>query len=441
MKSHRSHPSLSFGSIFGRGSQPDSPVHDETRSESPQPTCRERGREKHNSKRHSFFSHHALGKVSEALGLEEEHKEAGDGWQEFRKGTYTFPVSFEIPSHMPTSLECDGGSVKWKLVAKVRRPGVFTSKLTATREVQVVSIPAESDVDITGDILIEKPWDDQLQYLFHISRKVLTIGSSFNVEMSFMPLAKIQMYKIAVDLEERVDSYVSGMNMTRTVTNSHNLLLLECDDETKPVLPLSQDDPHAFEQSPLATLRHHGSRSDVVSQFLGPGPWPIRVNLHLPADCNVLHPTSRSRESAIHVTHALRFTMRLTRGDVPLDPRTNKRKLFEVVVRTPVHVLSCYARAEYSALPRYSETLDESAMQASQTPECPCVAERARRAREGNTPRFANLISPALFGEVPNDLLERTLAYERLVSGHESVLGDAPPAYDAGPMRAAVVSV
>jgi hypothetical protein len=102
---------------------------------------------------------------------------------------------------MPTSLECDGGSVKWKLVAKVRRPGVFTSKLTATREVQVVSIPAESDVDTTGDILIEKPWDDQLQYLFHISGKVLTIGSSFNVEMSFMPLAKIQMYKLAVDLE------------------------------------------------------------------------------------------------------------------------------------------------------------------------------------------------------------------------------------------------
>jgi hypothetical protein len=248
--------------------------------------------------------------------------------------------------------------------------------------------------------------------------------------------------------------------MTRTVTNSHNLLLLQCDDETKPVLPLSQDDPFAFEQSPLATLRHHGSRSDVVSQFLGPGPWPIRVNLHLPADCNVLHPTSRSRDSAIHVTHALRVTMRLTRGDVPLDPRTNKRKLFEVVVRTPVHVLSvrsanlrsqsfrltmrapqCYARAEYSTLPRYSETLDESALQASQTPECPCVAERVRRAREGNTPRFANFMSPALFGEVPNDQLERTLAYERLVSGHENVLGDAPPAYDAGPMRAAVVSV
>lgn len=440
-KSHRSHASLSFGSIFGRSSQPDSPVYDESRPESPQPLGRERGREKNGTKRHSFFPHHALGRVSEAFGLEEEHKGVGDGWQEFRKGTYTFPISFEIPSHMPASLDCDGGSVTWKLVAKVRRPGVFTSRLAATREVQVVSIPAESDVETTGDLLIERPWDDQLQYLFHISGKVFAVGSSFNVKMSFMPLAKVQMYKLAIDLEERVDSYVGGMNMVRTVTSAHNLLNLQCDDESKPLLPLSQDDPLAYERSPLATLRHLGSRSGVVSQLLGPGPWPISANLHLPADCTLFHPTSRSRDSTIHVTHALRFTMRLTRGDGSVDPKTNKRKLFEVVVRTPVHILSCYARAEYTTLPRYSETLDERAMQAAQAPACPCPAERTRRAREGNTPRVdANyLMSPAQFGEVPNDLLERTLAYERLVSGHESVLGDAPPAYDAGPtMRTAV---
>ena len=135
--------------------------------------------------------------------------------------------------------------------------------------------------------------------------------------------------------------------MTRTVTSDHSLLLLQCNDESKPLLPLSQDDPLAFEQSPLATLRHQGRRSEVISQLLGPGPWPIRVNLHLPADCNVLHPTSRSRESSIHVTHALRFTMRLTRGDGSVDPRTNKRRLFEVVVRTPVHVLSVRV-AEFS---------------------------------------------------------------------------------------------
>lgn len=116
-------------------------------------------------------------------------------------GTYTFPISFEIPSHMPASLECDGGSVTWKLVAKVRRAGVFTSNLTTTREVHVLSIPTETDVETSGDILIEKPWDDQLQYLFQVSGKVFPIGASFKVKMMFMPLAKIRLYKLTIDLE------------------------------------------------------------------------------------------------------------------------------------------------------------------------------------------------------------------------------------------------
>ena len=74
---------------------------------------------------------------------------------------------------------------------------------------------------------------------------------------------------------------------------------------------------------------------------------------------------------------------------------------------------------------------------------CPCVPERERRTREGNTPMVGpwSTSPPQQFGGVPSDVLERTLAYERLVSGHESVLGDAPPAYDPGPMRAAVVAV
>jgi hypothetical protein len=158
--------------------------------------------------------------MGEALGLEEERKEAGDGWQEFKKGvspsacrsslpaglnprvgTYTFPISFEIPSHMPASLETDGGSVTWKLVAKVRRAGVFTSNLTTTREVHVVSIPAETDVETTGDIVIEKSWDDQLQYLFKVSGKVFPIGASFKIKMMFMPLAKIRLYRLAIDIE------------------------------------------------------------------------------------------------------------------------------------------------------------------------------------------------------------------------------------------------
>jgi hypothetical protein len=109
---------------------------------------------------------------------------------------------------MPASLDCEGGSVTWKLVAKVRRPGVFTSNLTTTREVHVASVPADADIETTGDIVIEKPWDDQLQYLFKVSGKVFPIGASFKLKMMFMPLAKIRMYKLAVDIEGKLLSYV-----------------------------------------------------------------------------------------------------------------------------------------------------------------------------------------------------------------------------------------
>ena len=141
---------------------------------------------------------------------------------------------------------------------------------------------------------------------------------------------------------ERVDSYASGMNVTRSVTSAIPLLSLQDDDETKPLLPLSSSDPLTYENSPFAAHQPPSTgASQMVSQLLGPGPWPVRALLRLPADCGVLHPTSRSRDSAVHVTHSLRFTMRVTRGDdAHVDSKTGRRKLFEVVVRTPVHILS-----------------------------------------------------------------------------------------------------
>lgn len=74
-------------------------------------------------------------------------------------------------------------------------------------------------------------------------------------------------------------------------------------------------------------------------------------------------------------------------------------------------------------------------MMAQHMPVCPCVERRKRRECEGGdrSPVDANRVSPLPLDEDPNELLHRTLAYERLVSGHEGPLGDAPPAYDAGP--------
>lgn len=104
-KGHRSSASLGFGSIFGRGSRPGSPVHDEGHPENVQSNGSERGREKSCTKRISLFPHNSLGRRGEALRLEEEHREAGDGWQEFRKG---LSVSFGRSPRRPLTPKGQG---------------------------------------------------------------------------------------------------------------------------------------------------------------------------------------------------------------------------------------------------------------------------------------------------------------------------------------------
>jgi hypothetical protein len=68
-------------------------------------------------------------------------------------------------------------------------------------------------------------------------------------------------------------------------------------------------------------------------------------------------------------------------------------------------------------------------------PVCPCGGERERREGEAGdwSQAEAHRVSPTLLEEDLSELFDRTLAYERLVSGREGVLGEVPPAYEARP--------
>lgn len=133
-----------------------------------------------------------LVRFSEALGLDsEEGKESGAGWKEFKTGavygtslvcrlliritlgTYTYPIAFAIPANSPPSARLDHGSVVWRLKATVHRPGTFKTKLTNAREVVVVASPSEDDTEDTESIVVERSWDDQMQYLLVVSGKCI----------------------------------------------------------------------------------------------------------------------------------------------------------------------------------------------------------------------------------------------------------------------------
>ena len=232
----------------------------------------------------------------------------------------------------------------------------------------------------------------------------------------------------------------------------HPLLSLKLDTKDGgPILPLDSDDPEAFRHSPLyAVVARDEDPSAVASSLMGPGPWAFSYDLPLPASCAALHFTNRNKASNIVVQHTLKIVFRVERGDdAHMDPKTGKRKLFDIVVQTPVHILSCRCNPEWTALPRYTTDLLDDAPSAPRT--CPCgVKLRARsKVRAGGpnelgpTASRASTDSASTAETSPvgagmaslrqDTLYNRNTQFERLVSGQESEAGEAPPSYDAIP--------
>jgi arrestin-related trafficking adapter 3/6 len=112
--------------------------------------------------------------------------------------------------------------------------------------------------------------------------------------------------------------------------------------EGGPILPLISDDPEAFKHSPFyATLASGDDPSHVASSLMGPGPWSFQHELALPSSCSQIHFSNKNRRANILITHTLKVVFRVERGDdEQLDYKTGKRKMFDIVVQTPVHILS-----------------------------------------------------------------------------------------------------
>ncbi|KAI0079231.1 hypothetical protein K474DRAFT_1592279 [Panus rudis PR-1116 ss-1] len=392
----------------------------------------------------------ALGR---ALGSDyEDSKDYGDGWKEFKSGVYTYPISFAIPVTSPPSIQAEYGSVVWRLKAVAHRPGAFKSKLSATQEVTVVASPGEDDTEDTESIIVERQWDDQMQYLLMISGRSFYIGGTIPVTMKFAPWTKMKIFKLSVVIEERVEYLTHFKRVARTDSvNRISLMTLQCNQKDTPLLPLLSDDPEAFKKSPLfEVLGPDDDPAEVASMFMGPGPWEIHKELELPNSCSQLHFTNKNKKSNIIISHLLKIIFRVQRGDDrDLDPNSGKRKLYDIVVQTPVHILSCLCSPQYTALPPYYSPEETSVTNGNVTCGCsrnghhshpPSSRIPIGRHHSGHSIASTsslehghnhNGVQVGITSPVsPLSRNASAVRFERLITGQETELGEAPPPYE-----------
>ncbi|KAF7362264.1 Arrestin-C domain-containing protein [Mycena venus] len=370
-------------------------------------------------------------------------KDKSHSWKEFKKGTYTFPISFAIPPNSPPTMECPYGTVTWRLKANVHRPGTFASRLHAVRQVILIAAPMEDDTEETESIVVERHWEQQLQYLISISGRSFPIGGVVPVSFTMMPMAKIKIHRVSILLEEMIDYHSQMKRVARSDPVMRiQLLSVKHDDKLRqPILPLESNDVDALKNSPLLALTgSDDDLSELASEWMGPGPYTFHKDLQLPSSCSVLHFTNKNKRSNMTVTHLLKCIIRVERGDdVHIDPKTGKRKLFDIVVQTPVHILSCRCNPQWMSLPQYCASFEDP--DHGVAPNCPCD-----EMRRGNLERLItrhSTDSTASAAETspvhatmpslhhPTDtLFARNTLFEHLVSGQENELGEAPPAYN-----------
>ena len=145
-----------------------------------------------------------------------------------------------------------------------------------------------------------------------------------------------------------MEGSVKAASVTRQVLRS----LKYSDKSHTPILPLTEEDPR---KSPLYVLAREDLRytgqsedergSELASEWMGPGPWPLRFSVEVSGARDMLHPTNMNRKGNITVSHILKIVIRVEKGNTSNADGSKKKKLYDIVIQYPVHLLpvSIYA--------------------------------------------------------------------------------------------------
>lgn len=105
------------------------------------------------------------------------------------------------------------------LSATVHRPGAFKPRLTAAREVFLISCPPssfhshhtydeeEGEAGVApsgregGNITVERQWEDELRYVIEVEGRRVIVGGELPVKVTLMPLGKVRIWRVSAYLE------------------------------------------------------------------------------------------------------------------------------------------------------------------------------------------------------------------------------------------------
>jgi hypothetical protein len=153
-------------------------------------------------------------------------------------------------------------------------------------------------------------------------------------------------------LEEKTDYYAQGKKVVRHETPRRYMMLFikqpDKKERIEPLLPILSSEVDAARQSPLAELAKNAAISNpstyvnfagemdddaLFATLLDPfGPWHLETSLQIPDCAQRVRFSSKHDKTNISISHWLKVTIRVERGDDEALDAKGRRKLFDIIM-------------------------------------------------------------------------------------------------------------
>ncbi|OBA20472.1 hypothetical protein METBIDRAFT_42960, partial [Metschnikowia bicuspidata var. bicuspidata NRRL YB-4993] len=277
--------------------------------------------------------------LATARSAPQNASEARPGY--FPPGDYVYNFEHPLPALSPETVQTSFGSVSYHLEASVTRHTTFKSHLSGRLPITVVRVPSDHSVEENEPIVIERDWEDQMRYEIVVASKSVVLDSYLPMSLKFVPLfGKVALHRIRVYITEDCSYSCSNNSVQRTEPSRKYLLLEHKAGKNQSLLLGPGTLPAAF-----------GPHDEVL-------PRELEFQMFVPSAVNrrlgdTLHPDTAVDGILCH--HWIKISLRISKHD-PLRPE--KRKHYEILIDSPIHLYSPLAAHNNTLLPVYHREPD-----------------------------------------------------------------------------------
>ncbi|KAG2236217.1 hypothetical protein BDF21DRAFT_426743 [Thamnidium elegans] len=315
-------------------------------------------------------------------------------------GLHRWPFEFLIPNRMVETIEDEMAQVYYFISATVQRPGMGTPNLRCRRNILLLRTLAPSDDSLTSHALpttsiVAERRTPACDATIYIEKSIVSSGTQFPISIMLSTQMKnVSLESMNIVLTEKRVYEVPEYNARRAELHDFKLQLAS-------VVNTADSEQMRQAMVPSAEVPANQIRRALNAKNahipLGITPFQYKFMFTLP-NCLTMNHTTYFKE--MNFLHHLKIDIELsvpstgTRPPSPYssDEGTGTMERTHIHLETPITILDCRLKEDYTTLPTYQESMSDTTIDEEDADDvlkkrtgffvCPCYVDYKKKSSE-----------------------------------------------------------